>query len=260
MANDNQDSESGGEKVQKNLNIRSEYADSLERMAEDIYDSKYAQGRIIEDLIDLTTYKPVNTQIRESLTEMGYRSSVISSDVAESEQEGRSNTPQQQEAQEEEEVGIDDIKGARSVDRGKVVAEHIKKEFDEPVTKGDIRDVVMSEAGYGRTGAYNVVSEALTHLISSPFNGAELDEWAEETSNGKILSFEKFAGVDEGVVRRGCWFFDESGARDAYQQALVKTRIADAPQSRTKEAFDVLADERPSYVDEEWVEKERDLL
>lgn len=248
--------------VQKKLNLREPYAEALEEAAEEIYGSTYKQARVVEALLDQTKYQPDEGRIKDDLR----RNVFANGPTVEVEDEAEES---------DEEESVEELSAGEKlsrlkeleVDRGEVVAEWLRQNGPKRIERSFVVGVIESEAGYSQSMAYNIARDALDELVESPFNDAELDDWADtkadelsKHSTARVASFAAFAGVDEGDVPVGVWFKNQSDARDAYQQALVRVRIGDAPPRRTEEAFEKLAELRPSYVDESIINSERELL
>jgi hypothetical protein len=195
--------------VQKKLNIRPEYADALEKMAEDMYGSTYKQGRVIENLIDLTKYRPLSTQIDEWLRQPDHHGTVLSDEVEsemsiesdsdesavhkEDQNSTESNGTQDGEPLEER---LSRMKGSRSLDKGDIVEQVAKERLPPMFSKEMLAEVLQNEAGYGRSGAYNVIEEANLHEF--PLDRQDLDRWARakmRNSNASADTFAEFAGI-----------------------------------------------------------------
>lgn len=243
---------SDNDNVQKNLNMRAAYAEALEQAAEEVYGSRYKQARVVEDLLDQTRFQPDSSRIEDDLKRNRFASGP---DVEMPDEE------EEEESVEEMSVG-DKLTNLKQIDdKGAAVAEWLRERGPQQIERQFVVNLIQNEAGYSQSMAYNIARDALEELVPSPFNDADLDEWARqeaEKSEKRFASFEAFAGVDEEDVPEDVWFKSESEAQDAYQRALVKMRISDVRESRKETAFDKLVSLRPSYVDREFVESERE--
>lgn len=246
--------------VQKKLNLRESYAEALEDAAEELYGSNYKQARVVEALLDQTRFQPDSQRIAEDLRRNGLGIDPMAA--------ANPHSKDDEEEEEEETLSIEEqLERMKEldVDNAAVTVRWLREQGPAKISRKALVDILQSRTEYGQASAYNIAGDALSELIESPMS--RLDEWAEDKSEElakhsrrRSRTFAAFAGVDESYVETDVWYTSEQKAAEVYQQLVVRVRLSDVARTRREAAFEELADRRPEFVEESFIERERKEL
>jgi hypothetical protein len=161
---------------QKNLRLDREYHDKLENLAEEWFNSKKKQGQVVERLIDMHSDQDMIGMIEEIHSEVCISSESDISTHTQTKNTTKSDLKKKIETENVTEEDLKNIKNKRGIDKAKAFRIVIKEEFNDHITKDDVREYIQNIAEYEYNGANQIANSVLNEAYSLPNVDQIVDE------------------------------------------------------------------------------------
>lgn len=256
------DNDSDGAKgtTQKNLRLREPYAEALEKMSEQLYGNKRSQARVVEDLIDLTEFQPVHREAADLIQTQPHSGTVLSEEAEEVavEKDSEDSPVHKKKEFDSKESGTQDgkslqerlktMKGSHNLDKGEIVEQVAEEMLPPAFSKGMLAEVLQNEAGYGGSGAYNVIKEA--DFYEFPLDQKSLNRWARakaRQTEAEFETFAEFAGIDPDKIPYGKLFSEREAVERAVTEVFVEIET-DGHSARRDAALEKIREEAGKFL------------